>query len=92
MAPLTLHVFSLDGLTPLMLAAATERDATVEIFLRDDKVRKHINDADDNLDTALHHAYQGNNSKHERIYFANARNPSSIAAVVLERIPVFVLA
>ena len=53
------HVsFLKDGLMPVMLSAATEREASVEILLTNERVREHINDGDANKDTALHHAYQ----------------------------------
>jgi hypothetical protein len=48
----------IDGLIPLMVAAATGRSAIVDILVADERVREHINDADNWQDTSLHHAYQ----------------------------------
>ncbi|KAL6042836.1 Ankyrin repeat containing protein [Balamuthia mandrillaris] len=47
-----------DMLTPLMLSAATEREAFLKLLLNEETVRHNINQQDKMGDTALHHAFQ----------------------------------
>lgn len=47
-----------DGVSVLMLVAATGRDQFLDVLLQDPEIRATINDADKHGDTALHHAFQ----------------------------------
>ncbi len=49
---------SADGVSVLMLVAATGRDQFLDVLLQDPEIRATINDADKHGDTALHHAFQ----------------------------------
>lgn len=75
-----------------MLAAATEREASLAVLLADKRVREHINDGDNNKDTALHHAYQSNPSPSNNLSLALKYPipPSTIAKTLFEWVSFFV--